>query len=621
MKTLLDVVTALIIATWLTAQPTSASPIPRPLARKGIITTLTVTPIASRGANSSFIVASGTSGPPAVVVARGPGTTTAAVPAPNPAPAPVPTISDIVPPSPYAAPGDCPKTNAPYFIGQYPGSPFVAKPFQDLFAEPKELPVTGRVCRADDGHCLLSYEIDIQEVQARPFDNAVPGCRSQGATWFMTYGGTVPSPTITVPAGHETLVRFNNKISGRYFPQNKFPCNTVNRTGRPCAVHNHGAASLAPFDGWAEDVICGGETKDHVYPNNRPVTGWYHDHALHVTADNANSGMAGFYIVSAKVKHGGCGEPWNLEDVETKLMMLGDKVIDSTCQIYMDHAKAHLDDYYGDINLVNGIPWPTMPLQGKFYRFRLLNAALSRTYYVSIRNASQADISSSVCKIIAKDGGFRSTPANFPADGLYLGVGERYEVVCDFTAYAGQTLYWWNGHDFSLLKPVPYFCYSHLIAKMTISSVPVGNAPAVNFSSALAPPRSLTPMLQVLNQTDIDAAYAMVNNGKFHRVMKFGKDGAFLPPQWTINGETWDSFSIAATDVGQNTWEVWKFTTGGGWYHPIHLHLVDMFMLRRDGGLGTIRPYELWSPADMVLLGPSEDVYVLIRFGAHKGGT
>jgi hypothetical protein len=31
-----------------------------------------------------------------------------------------------------------------------------------------------------------------------------------------------------------------------------------------------------------------------------------------------------------------------------------------------------------------------------------------------------------------------------------------------------------------------------------------------------------------------------------------------------VNGETWDSFKIAADDVGQNTWELWELRTGGG---------------------------------------------------------
>jgi hypothetical protein len=27
-------------------------------------------------------------------------------------------------------------------------------------------------------------------------------------------------------------------------------------------------------------------------------------------------------------------------------------------------------------------------------------------------------------------------------------------------------------------------------------------------------------------------------------------------------------------DIGQNNIELWNFKTGGGWIHPIHVHLV-----------------------------------------------
>src|SRR3954452_19574698 len=34
----------------------------------------------------------------------------------------------------------------------------------------------------------------------------------------------------------------------------------------------------------------------------------------------------------------------------------------------------------GDIILVNGAPWPVMPVERRLYRFRLLNASISRSY-------------------------------------------------------------------------------------------------------------------------------------------------------------------------------------------------------------------------------------------------
>jgi bilirubin oxidase len=341
---------------------------------------------------------------------------------------------------------------------------------------------------------------------------------------------------------------------------------------------------------------------------------------LHITADNAYFGLAGLYINSAKVKDGGCGEPWNLENIQEYEMILSDKVLDNNCQLFADVFDVHKDDLYGDINLVSGIPFPTMNMEPKWLRFRFLNAAVSRPYLLKIKDQNLNDISQRICRIIATDGGFRKSHIAFPTEGLLIGVGERYEIVCNFSAYGGRTVYFWNDRDTEQMKDVPYFCNSHLIAKGVFGTTTTEAIPPT-FVYTQNTPDPLKPIFNVLTSTDISNAMAMVNAGQYHRQMVFGRTNG----HWTINGETWDTAKIAASDVGQNTWEVWKFKTGGGWFHPIHMHLVDFFVLKREREvLGQIEPmviktYENFSPKDVFYLGPSQNVYVLARFGAHKG--
>jgi FtsP/CotA-like multicopper oxidase with cupredoxin domain len=47
----------------------------------------------------------------------------------------------------------------------------------------------------------------------------------------------------------------------------------------------------------------------------------------------------------------------------------------------------HHDDVYGDINLVNGVPYPRMEVQPKWYRLRLLNSGIDRPYLIKIKDA------------------------------------------------------------------------------------------------------------------------------------------------------------------------------------------------------------------------------------------
>ena len=45
----------------------------------------------------------------------------------------------------------------------------------------------------------------------------------------------------------------------------------------PSAIHLHGSASRAPWDGWAEDVLETNQYKDYYYPNTQAArTLWYH---------------------------------------------------------------------------------------------------------------------------------------------------------------------------------------------------------------------------------------------------------------------------------------------------------------------------------------------------------
>ena len=39
---------------------------------------------------------------------------------------------------------------------------------------------------------------------------------------------------------------------------------------------------------------------------------------------------------------------------------------------------------FGDVILVNGVPWPAMKVKRRKYRFRLLNASISRAYNLSL---------------------------------------------------------------------------------------------------------------------------------------------------------------------------------------------------------------------------------------------
>eukprot|EP00198_Chlamydomonas_reinhardtii_P001276 XP_001690611.1 predicted protein [Chlamydomonas reinhardtii] len=493
----------------------------------------------------------------------------------------------------------------------FPSSPFKWTPFTQTYANPPRAQIAASYVKPGTNMTVDAYEIDIFATAKNI------GCPAGKPTWSLTYNGSVPGPSFRVLKGRQTLVRFNNRLTPANLSGTPFsefhPCEGT-RSGRPISVHYHGSASLAPYDGWAEDTTCGAESKDYYYPNWRAGFGWYHDHQLDITSENAYFGLSGLYTTVDKAAEGGCGEPWNLDGIPEWDMQFKDAVLDSNCQLYYDRAGPHRNNLYGDINFVNGIPWPVATMEPRWQRFRWLVSSVARPYKLRFVNADGTDFSGGKCQVIGGEAGTRRSPVSYPAAGLFMGVAERYEVVCDFSGLSGKTLFLVNAYDDRRMKDVPYYCHSHLVMKINVACNSTG-CPAS--PPAFQPPSSsrVTPLDRVLNQTDIDRALAMVANKQCTRTFRFGRRHG----HWVINGESWHTARVAASDVGHNTWEVWCLETGGGWFHPIHIHLVDFFVLARNWDVNQVHDYERWIGKDVVQLDPSAHIALLLRFGAHRG--
>jgi FtsP/CotA-like multicopper oxidase with cupredoxin domain len=89
-----------------------------------------------------------------------------------------------------------------------------------------------------------------------------------------------------------------------------------------------------------------------------------------------------------------------------------------------------------------------------------------------------------------------------------------------------------------------------------------------------------------------------------------------------VNGQIWDDvvnsgFKLVLGNPGLGDVEVWELRNrSGGWFHPIHIHLVDFKILDRNG-----RPpfaYEV-GPKDTAYVGENETVRVIARYGPQIG--
>ena len=238
-------------------------------------------------------------------------------------------------------------------------------------------------------------------------------------------GPTTPGPTIHTQRGTPLTVMQANKLPSAHPFLNYDPWTST---------HLHGSASKPQYDGYASDITKVGQTKRYVYPNKQDArTLWYHDHGVHHTAENAYMGLAAQYHLHDDVEKGLSIPKWMWDgrpvtDQYDLPLILADKMFSSNGEFRYDDA-GHTG-LWGDVVLVNGVPWPNLKVKKRLYRFRILNASISRGYRLQLSNSVPFSV-------IGTDGGLM--PQVQQTTQLRIGMAERYEIVIDFSKYAPGT--------------------------------------------------------------------------------------------------------------------------------------------------------------------------------------
>ena len=377
------------------------------------------------------------------------------------------------------------------------------------------------------------------------------------------------------------------------------------------------------------------------------TTMWYHDHRVDHTAENVYKGLAGFEILFNDFDTGDETSPspaFRLPGFVQGFdipLILTDKLFTPDGELCFDTFG--LDGLVGDKYVVNGRIQPFFQVQRRRYRFRILDGGPSRFYQLFLTNPANPNVKIPFWAITTTDGNLLTRPVELSGNsqsspqGLLLSVAERCDVIIDFKRIwqmfgsPSGTLKIWlenllvqdNGrgpedelHDagepdgrnalveFRIVGPTPSSDPSFDPAPVSFPNVPCSPNDCV-FSPICLPtvPKDNPP-----------PGAPSEDKIRITRTFEFERgNGA-----WQINQEFVDCSEFRFR-VQRNSAERWILRGGGGWSHPIHIHLEESRMVRRNGSPIQCGSLE-FGRKDVFRLGEDDEIEIIMRFRDFSGG-
>src|SRR5471032_3261424 len=337
-------------------------------------------------------------------------------------------------------------------------------------------PIEGRPPGPDWAHqrwneFLPTVAIEVTQEGAKPNPNGNipfkfhPSLPAQGPNAVWTFNGTLPPKLILARYGEPILFRHHNKLPADISQNGGFGRHTL-------TTHLHNGHHGAENDGFTGAFFFPSQFYDNHYPmilaghdsinvnGTDPMAGspddsgginkvpgdwhetmsthWFHDHMFSFTSHNTYKGNVGMFNLYSALDRGnesindgvnlrlpsGTAKSWANLDYDINLL-LSDKAWDSTGQMYFDIFD--LDGFLGDVMTVNLAYKPYLEVEARKYRFRILNASVSRFFKVALSDGSPMIQ-------IANDGNLLPTPVVLTQLDEQ-GIAERYDIVIDFSRY------------------------------------------------------------------------------------------------------------------------------------------------------------------------------------------
>lgn len=266
-------------------------------------------------------------------------------------------------------------------------------------------------------------------------------------------------------------------------------------------------------------------------------------------------------------------------------------------------------------------------MNARFYRLNLKVEECDK-------EADSPVVTRSVFKQIGTEGGLLERPVDIPEDGLLLAPAERADIIADFRNYEGKYLKLYND------APAPF-------PGKPDSPQRLAHKEVMQFQVVLPgtpDPFTLPTQLSSIEKYDHSVPHEHVESELFedpdHPGMVFISKKDFHDPQNPDKFVPKDFHDGLVPDefINFGSFMVWKFTNRTDDTHPIHLHLVQFQLLKRETLDSTQDTPELqklhridenegtdnqgtrigcWK--DTIRVNPNEVVSVMAKFDSYTG--
>ena len=381
---------------------------------------------------------------------------------------------------------------------------------------------------------------------------------------------------------------------------------------------------------------------------------WFHDHRFFFTAENVykgNVGVINYYsgpdrgnerlVDPHGVNHrlpSGYALDWGNIDFDVNLV-IHDASFDADGQYFFDifDMLGHL----GDLMMVNFAYTPYFEVLPRKYRFRFLNAGMSRFIKLVIVTADKKRVPFT---LIANAGNLLVNPiasARLDDELPIQGPAERFDIVVDFSKFKpGDRLQLLNRlmHKTGEKADDPVSISNAirgedkdpgvggLLEFRIVSSVQSVDAPGLTLYASDADdsriPLTLTEQIPIV--TPVRKRHIEFKKDELNRAgncMPSCEDKEFMPWVVRINGQ--DQHSLNANRISllvpkPGEVEHWTIENGGGgWDHPIHLHFEEGVTMQRNGNTPPV--HENLVRKDVWRLPGSGKVTFQVQFGEFGG--